>query len=49
MNAIAKCPITMKDKDVSENIFRPYVSSLKFKSTRTKPNPVHIDEIEIPK
>ena len=45
MNAIDNYTITMKDADITENIFGPDVISLKVKTTRTKPNPARRDGI----
>ena len=39
----------MEDLDIDENIFRPDVSSIKVKITRTKPNPVSTYDIDTPK
>ena len=48
MNAIRNCPITTDDINNTEKIFGPSISSLKGKSTRTKPKIVTEDNIEIP-
>ena len=45
MNAIDNYTISMKDADITENIFGPDVISLKVKTTRTKPNPARRDGI----
>jgi hypothetical protein len=49
MNSIHNCPVTTVDVDIAEKIFGPSLSSLKGKSTRSKPKPVKQDLIEIPK
>ena len=47
-NLIQDCPITIEDVIIAEKIFGPDISSLKGKSTRTRPNPVVDDVIDIP-
>ena len=47
-NLIQNCPVTIEDVIIAEKIFGPDISSLKGKSTRTKPKPVVEDVIDIP-
>ena len=47
-NIIRNCPVTVDDVNIAEKIFGPDIGSLKGKSTRSKPNPVKSDLIEIP-
>ena len=49
MNAIANFHIVMEDMDISKKKIGRDVISLKFKSTKAKPRPVHRDDTEIPK
>jgi len=47
-NAISNCPVTTEDVTIAEKIYGPSMSSLKGKSTRSRPKPVVDDVIEIP-
>ena len=46
-NMISNFPISVSDISNAENIYGPYMESLKGKSTRSKPRPVIKDEIQI--
>jgi hypothetical protein len=48
MNIIANNPITTKDINIAEQIFRINIASLKGKITRKKPKQVNNDYINIP-
>ena len=48
MNSIKNCPVTIEDINIAENIFGKDISTLKGKTTRTKPIPVVKDLIAIP-
>ena len=48
MNMIKNCLVTIEDLDIEEKIFGPDASTLKRKSTRTRPNVVVNNEIDIP-
>ena len=49
MNIIKNYHKTVEDMNITENIFRPDVSSLKGKSMQGKPKPMRKDLIKIPK
>jgi hypothetical protein len=48
MNAIRNNPVTIEDVNISEMIFGSNIGRIKGKTTRSKPNPVISDYIEIP-
>jgi len=48
-NLIKNCPVTIEDVTIAEKIFGPDIGSLKGKSTRSRPQPVKEDLIEIPR
>ena len=48
MNAIRNCPVTVEDVTLAENIFGQDISTLQGKSTRTNPEVIVSDEIEVP-
>jgi hypothetical protein len=48
MNSIRKNPVTIEDVNISEAIFGPDIGGIQGKTTRSKPNPVFSDYIEIP-
>ncbi len=45
---VDNCPVTTKDLDIAEKIYGPDVSTLKGRSTRSKPKPIVDDTIEVP-
>ena len=49
INAINNCPVTMKDINICEKIFYPYIYTLRGKLLFTKPKAALNDYIDIPK
>ena len=47
-NGLKKCPVTIEDINIAENIFGKHVSTFKGKITRRKPNIVINDYVEVP-
>ena len=48
MNTIRNCPVTMENITMADKIFGLDIATLKGKSTRTKPELIVSDEIEVP-
>ena len=46
---IANCPITVRDVDNANRIFGPDLANLRGKTTRTKPDRVRVEYVEIPR
>ena len=47
-NQIEECPISLEDAKVAEKIWGPNIAALKGKTTRSKPEPVKTDIVQIP-
>ena len=47
-NQIEECPVSLEDAKVAEKIWGPNIAALKGKTTRSKPEPVKTDIVQIP-
>ena len=47
-NQINKCPVTVQDVDVAQEVWDKYIAESKVKTTRIKPNVVARDQVKIP-
>jgi hypothetical protein len=47
-NQIEDCPVSAEDAKVAEKVWGPNIAALKGKTTRSKPEPVKTDLVEIP-
>jgi hypothetical protein len=45
---LTNCPVTMRDVDNANRIFGPDLANLRGKTTRTKPERVRVEYVQIP-